>query len=97
MNKTCGSCAYASKHEEKGDIQRHWCSNKSQWMLSDCGRCSEGTDELKHVPHCSLCPNDNPGCLVCKAGVLRVHLDEGIKTPLNCSKYPRVASQEASV
>lgn len=36
---------------------------------------------------CSMCIHDKPGCLVCKADVLRAHNDEGMRSPKVCEHY----------
>ena len=48
-------------------------------------------------PICTHCPHNKPGCLVCSAGVLRVHEDEGIRSPRVCAHFEYACHDELEV
>lgn len=44
---------------------------------------------------CKNCPHDDPGCLKCKLGYLRVHEDMGMIRPYICKMHDAEVPKEA--
>lgn len=48
-----------------------------------------------NLDSCLNCPHENPGCLKCKLGYLRVHEDMGMIRPFLCKMHDNEVAKEA--